>query len=293
MNLSESLSRHPGVFNNLFVALTKAGEVSGNLNEILDQLASYLENLDDTRRKVKSAMNYPIFMVIFLGVMLSAMFLWIIPKFSDVYAQLGANLPSATKQLMNFSAWFSQNAGFMTFTIIVFMFVLWLLSKTQRGGFILDSIKLKIPVFGSLINQSILNKFCKTFGILLGAGVPVLESTALLKKVVENKVYAKAIHDASDYIRDGYNISTALRRTEVFPSILLQLASTGEDTGELDDLLDRAANYYQKQVDALVERMTTLIEPLLILLVGAVIALMVVLTYLPVFHLGSALQSGL
>ena len=293
MNLSESLTRHPGVFNNLFVAMTKAGEVSGNLNEILDQLASYLENLDDTRRKVKSAMNYPVFMVIFLGVMLSAMFLWIIPKFSDVYAQLGANLPMATRKLMEFSAWFSQNAGIMIFVFLVFMFVLWLISKTQRGGFVLDAIKLKLPVFGALINQSILNKFCKTFGILLGAGVPVLESTALLKKVVENKVYEKAIADASDYIRDGYNISTALRRTEVFPSILLQLASTGEETGELDDLLDRAADYYQKQVNALVERMTTLIEPLLILVVGAVIALMVVLTYLPVFHLGSALQSGL
>ena len=293
MNLSESLTRHPGVFNNLFVAMTKAGEVSGNLNEILDQLASYLENLDDTRRKVKSAMNYPVFMVIFLGVMLSAMFLWIIPKFSDVYAQLGANLPLATRKLMEFSAWFSQNAGLMIFVFLVFMFVLWLISKTQRGGFVLDAIKLKLPVFGALINQSILNKFCKTFGILLCAGVPVLESTALLKKVVENKVYEKAIADASDYIRDGYNISTALRRTEVFPSILLQLASTGEDTGELDDLLDRAADYYQKQVNALVERMTTLIEPLLILVVGAVIALMVVLTYLPVFHLGSALQSGL
>ena len=293
MNLSESLTRHPGVFNNLFVAMTKAGEVSGNLNEILDQLASYLENLDDTRRKVKSAMNYPVFMVIFLGVMLSAMFLWIIPKFSDVYAQLGANLPLATRKLMEFSAWFSQNAGLMIFVFLVFMFVLWLISKTQRGGFVLDAIKLKLPVFGALINQTILNKFCKTFGILLGAGVPVLESTALLKKVVENKVYEKAIADASDYIRDGYNISTALRRTEVFPSILLQLASTGEDTGELDDLLDRAADYYQKQVNALVDRMTTLIEPLLILVVGAVIALMVVLTYLPVFHLGSALQSGL
>ena len=293
MNLSESLTRHPGVFNNLFVAMTKAGEVSGNLNEILDQLASYLENLDDTRRKVKSAMNYPVFMVIFLGVMLSAMFLWIIPKFSDVYAQLGANLPLATRKLMEFSAWFSQNAGIMIFVFLVFMFVLWLISKTQRGGFVLDAIKLKLPVFGALINQSILNKFCKTFGILLAAGVPVLESTVLLKKVVENKVYEKAIADASDYIRDGYNISTALRRTEVFPSILLQLASTGEDTGELDDLLDRAADYYQKQVNALVDRMTTLIEPLLILVVGAVIALMVVLTYLPVFHLGSALQSGL
>jgi type IV pilus assembly protein PilC len=225
--------------------------------------------------------------------MLMVMLLVIIPKFSQVYAQLGAGLPPATRKMIDFSEWFTNNVGFLFFVGFTISTVIWLISKTQRGGFALDSVKLKIPVFGSLLEQSILNKFCKTFGILIGAGVPVLETTALLRKVVDNKVYAKAIDDASDYIRDGYNISTALRRTEVFPSILLQLASTGEETGELDDLLDRAAVYYQKQVDALVERMTTLIEPLLILLVGAVIALMVVLTYLPVFHLGSALQSGL
>ncbi len=293
LNLSESLSRHPGVFNTLFVAMVKAGEVSGNLNEILDQLSSYLENLDDTRRKVKSAMNYPIFMILFLIAMLMVMLLVIIPKFSQVYAQLGAGLPAATRQMIDFSTWFGNNVGFLSFVIFTIFSIIWLISKTQRGGYTLDTIKLKIPVFGVLIEQSILNKFCKTFGILIGAGVPVLETTALLRKVVDNKVYERAIDDASDLIRDGYNISTALRRTEVFPSILLQLASTGEDTGELDDLLDRAADYYQKQVDALVDRMTTLIEPLLILMVGAVIALMVVLTYLPVFHLGSALQSGL
>ena len=195
--------------------------------------------------------------------------------------------------MIDLSNWFGANIGFLSFIIFLTFSTIWLISKTQRGGFTLDTILLKIPVFGALIEQSILNKFCKTFGILIGAGVPVLETTALLRKVVDNRVYAKAIDDASDLIRDGYNISTALRRTEVFPSILLQLASTGEDTGELDDLLDRAADYYQKQVDALVERMTTLIEPLLILLVGGIIALMVVLTYLPVFHLGSALQSGL
>ena len=293
LNLSESLARHPGVFNNLFVAMTKAGEVSGNLNEILDQLASYLENLDDTRRKVKGAMTYPIFMVIFLGCMVLAMLVWIIPKFSEVYAQLGASLPGATKKMMDASAWLTENLGFMFFNFILVFFILFLISKTQRGGFVIDSIKLKIPVFGNLLNQSILNKFCKTFGILIGAGVPVLEAMGLLKKVVGNRVYEKAVADASNYIRDGYIISTALRRTEIFPSILLQLASTGEETGEIDDLLDRAADYYHKQVNALVDRMTTLIEPLLILLVGAVIALMVVLTYLPVFHLGSALQSGL
>ena len=293
LNLSESLSRHPGVFNTLFVAMVKAGEVSGNLNEILEQLSSYLENLDDTRRKVKSAMNYPIFMIFFLIGMLMVMLLVIIPKFSQVYAQLGAGLPAATRQMIDFSTWFGNNVGFLAFITFTILSIIWLISKTQRGGFALDSFLLKIPVFGTLTEQSILNKFCKTFGILIGAGVPVLETTALLRKVVDNKVYERAIDDASDLIRDGYNISTALRRTEVFPSILLQLASTGEDTGELDDLLDRAADYYQKQVDALVDRMTTLIEPLLILLVGAVIALMVVLTYLPVFHLGSALQSGL
>jgi len=293
LNLSESLARHPGVFNTLFVAMVKAGEVSGNLNEILDELSSYLENLDDTRRKVKSAMNYPIFMILFLIGMLMVMLLVIIPKFSQVYSQLGAGLPVATKKMIDFSNWFVQNVGFLSFLVFVLFSTVWLISKTQKGGYSLDTIILKIPVFGTLSEQSILNKFCKTFGILIGAGVPVLETTALLRKVVDNKVYEKAIDDASDLIRDGYNISTALRRTEVFPSILLQLASTGEDTGELDDLLDRAADYYQKQVDALVERMTTLIEPLLILMVGAVIALMVVLTYLPVFHLGSALQSGL
>ena len=293
LNLSESLARHPGVFNTLFIAMVKAGEVSGNLNEILEQLSSYLENLDDTRRKVKSAMNYPIFMILFLIAMLMVMLLVIIPKFSQVYSQLGAGLPAATRQMIDLSNWFGSNIGFLSFVIFLTFSTIWLISKTQRGGFTLDTILLKIPVFGALIEQSILNKFCKTFGILIGAGVPVLETTALLRKVVDNRVYAKAIDDASDLIRDGYNISTALRRTEVFPSILLQLASTGEDTGELDDLLDRAADYYQKQVDALVERMTTLIEPLLILLVGGIIALMVVLTYLPVFHLGSALQSGL
>ena len=157
LNMSESLARHPGVFNNLFVAMVKAGEVSGNLNEILEQLSSYLENLDDTRRKVKSAMNYPIFMILFLIGMLMVMLLVIIPKFSQVYAQLGAGLPTATRQMIDFSNWFVNNIGFLSFVIFMVFSIIWLISKTQRGGFALDTIKLKLPVFGSLMEQSILN----------------------------------------------------------------------------------------------------------------------------------------
>jgi type IV pilus assembly protein PilC len=293
LSLSEALQRHPGVFSTLFVSLTKAGEVSGNLDEILDELATYLENLDDVRRKVRSAMTYPIFMVVFLFAMMSAMFMWIIPMFSDVYVQLGANLPAATRKLVSLSEWISINFSTVVLSLFGVAVGLWLLSKTRRGGYIIDSIKLKTPIFGSLLNQSILNKFSKTLGILLNAGVPVIESMNLIAKIVSNRVYEVAIGDATEYIRDGFNITSALRRTEVFPPILLQLSATGEETGELDTLLDKAADYYYKQVNALVERMTTLIEPILILMVGIIIGVMVVITYLPVFYLGAALQSGL
>tara|TARA_B100001765_G_scaffold213908_1_gene180687 strand:+ start:219 stop:1466 length:1248 start_codon:yes stop_codon:yes gene_type:complete len=293
LNLSASFQLHPGVFNNLYIAMIKAGEISGNLDEILDHLATYLENIDDTRRKVRSAMTYPIFMLIFMATMITAMFIWIIPKFSDVYAQLGSKLPKATQTLVSLSEWVSSNFGSILFFSFIIIVSIWMIAKTRKGGFFIDSLILKLPVFGSLNKQAILNKFCKTFGILVGAGVPVLESTLLLSKVVDNRVFEEATLDASKDIREGYNISTALRRTEVFPSIMLQLTSTGEETGELGDLLDRASDYYYKQVNVLVDRMTTLIEPLLILAVGVVIAIMVVVTYLPVFHLGAALQSGL
>ena len=293
LNLSAAFQRHPGVFNNLYIAMIKAGEISGNLDEILDHLATYLENIDDTRRKVRSAMTYPIFMLVFMATMITAMFIWIIPKFTDVYSQLGSKLPKATQTLVALSEWISSNFGSILFFSFIFIVSIWMISKTRKGGFFVDSLILKLPVFGSLNKQAILNKFCKTFGILVGAGVPVLESTLLLSKVVDNRVYEEATLDASKDIREGYNISTALRRTEVFPSIMLQLTSTGEETGELGDLLDRAADYYYKQVNVLVDRMTTLIEPLLILAVGVVIAIMVVVTYLPVFYLGAALQSGL
>jgi len=293
LNLSAAFQRHPGVFNNLYIAMIKAGEISGNLDEILDHLATYLENIDDTRRKVRSAMTYPIFMLVFMATMITAMFIWIIPKFSEVYAQLGSKLPKATRTLVALSEWISSNFGSILFFSFIFIVSIWMIAKTRKGGFFIDSLILNLPVFGSLNKQAILNKFCKTFGILVGAGVPVLESTLLLSKVVDNRVYEEATLDASKDIREGYNISTALRRTEVFPSIMLQLTSTGEETGELGDLLDRAADYYYKQVNVLVDRMTTLIEPLLILAVGVVIAIMVVVTYLPVFHLGAALQSGL
>lgn len=287
--LSDALNRHPGVFSNLFVSLVRAGEVSGKLSSTLDELAGYMEALEDTQRKIKSAMYYPIFIIMFLFSMLILIFTVIIPQFSSVYDTLGAELPLYTVLMVNASEWIQKNFFFIMLTTIFSITGIWLMTLTDSGRLIRDRFFLRLPVFGNLLEQGILSKFCKTFGILVEAGVTILESFRLIKRVVDNRVFELAIDSAARNIENGVNISRALKDTEAFPPILIQLMATGEETGEIDNLSLKAADYYTKQVNAIVDRLTSIIEPALIILVGAIVGLIVVVTYLPIFHFGSAL----
>ncbi len=289
--LSDSLERHPGVFFNLYIALVRAGEVSGKLAETLEELSAYMESVEDTQRKVKSAMYYPVFIIGFLFFMMFVTFTFIIPQFKSVYDQLGSELPYYTVLLVNISEWFQSNFFSISLLIFLGLFVLWLLSLTDSGRLTRDRVFLKTPIFGSLIEQGILSKFAKTFGILVGSGVSIMDSMGLLQKVVDNRVYELAIKKASKNIESGVNISTALKETGEFPPIMIQLLATGEETGEIDGLALKASDFYTKQVNAIVDRLTSIIEPLLIVLVGAVIGGIVVVTYLPIFHFGSALAN--
>ncbi len=289
--LSDALERHPGVFFNLYIALVRAGEVSGRLAETLEELSVYMENVEDTQRKVKSAMYYPVFIIGFLFFMMFVTFTFIIPQFKSVYDQLGSDLPYYTILLVNISQWFQSNFLSLTFLIFLGLIVLWLLSLTDSGRLTRDRLFLKTPIFGGLIEQSILSKFSKTFGILVGSGVSIMDSMDLLEKVVDNRVFELAIKKASKNIESGVNISTALKETGEFPPILIQLLATGEETGEIDSLALKASDFYTKQVNAIVDRLTSIIEPLLIVLVGAVIGGIVIVTYLPIFHFGEALTS--
>lgn len=293
LTLSDAMRRHPGVFSNLYIALVQAGEVSGGLHNVLGQLADYLEQIQETRRKVLSALYYPIFIVSFLVLALIGLFTWIIPMFGEVYGRLGARLPGPTRALMGISATVSEHFLSVLAIIILIIVGVILISFTQRGGYIIDRIKLRIPIFGTLIHDNSISKFSKTLGILIQSGVPVLDSMALLKNVVENKVFKRAVVESSEFIRDGLSISAALKRSGEFPSTMLQLAATGDETGEIASLLEKASDFYSKQVEAVVDRLTSLIEPLLILTVGGVIGVIVVVTYLPVFYLGMALSSGM
>ena len=287
--LSDALERHPGVFFKLYIALVRAGEVSGKLAETLEELSIYIESVEDTRRKVKSAMYYPVFIIVFLFFMMFVTFTFIIPQFKTVYDSLGSDLPYYTILLVNVSDWFKNNFLFMSCLIIISLIVLWLLSLTDSGSLTKDRLFLKTPIFGSLIEQGILSKFSKTFGILVGSGVSIMDSMGLLEKVVDNRVYEIAINKAAINIENGVNISTALKETGEFPPILIQLLATGEETGEIDGLALKASDFYTKQVNAIVDRLTSIIEPLLIVLVGAVIGVIVIVTYLPIFHFGEAL----
>ena len=289
--LSDALERHPGVFFNLYIALVRAGEVSGKLADTLEELSLYMETVEDTQRKVKSAMYYPVFIIGFLFFMMFITFTFIIPQFKSVYDQLGSDLPYYTVLLVNISEWFQSNFFFLTAFIFLGLVVLWLLSLTDSGRLTRDRVLLKTPIFGSLIEQGILSKFAKTFGILVGSGVSIMDSMSLLQKVVDNRVYELAINKASKNIESGVNISTALKETGEFPPILIQLLATGEETGEIDGLALKASDFYTKQVNAIVDRLTSIIEPLLIVLVGAVIGGIVIVTYLPIFHFGEALAN--
>lgn len=291
--LSDAMAKHPGVYSNLFVALVRAGEVSGSLHITLDQLSNYLETIAETRRKVVSAMAYPVFSVCFLTAITTFLLLVVVPMFQDVYSKFGAKLPIATRTLVAVSQAISQNfilAAGIVFTIIT---TIWLSSMTERGGLIIDSIKLRVPVFGSLLTNSVMNKFAKTFGVLVGAGVPVLDSLTQVQKVVGNKVVEKGIRESKLLIKDGFAISVALKKTQVFPPTLVQLTATGEETGEMDKLLEKAAYFYEKQLDAIVDRLTSLIEPILILMIGSVVLIIIISLYLPIFYLGMAVRQGL
>ncbi len=291
-SLSEAMEQHPGVFNPLYIALVKAGEVSGTLHTVLDELSDYLEKIEDTRRKVLSAMAYPAFMVIFLVGVVWVMFYWIIPQFAEVYSNFNADLPDLTLAAIATSNFITENALATVFLFLVFLFALFLVYLTDRGRYFVDAFKLKIPVVGQVINNSIMSKFSRTFSILMAAGVPIMDTMELTENVVQNAVVEAAVRKARVMVKEGYGVANAFRRTKCFPPTLLQMIATGEETGDMDKLLSKSAEFYEKLVDSVIDRLTTLIEPLLIVLMAGVVGTIIIVIYLPIFDLGEAISQG-
>ncbi|MCD4819385.1 MAG: type II secretion system F family protein [Candidatus Cloacimonetes bacterium] len=292
-SLSEALEEHPGVFNPLYIALVKAGEVSGTLHTVLDELAEYLEKIEDTRMKVATAFVYPIIVIVFTVLVIFGLFYFIIPMFANVYADYGADLPGPTLIAIAISNFIRGHIFFTLLIIVGSLFSIFIFYLTDRGRYIIDKILLSLPIMGNMLKNSIFSKYARTFSILMASGVPIMETLDLVKGVVQNGVISKAISKATKLIKEGYSINGAFKKTNAFPSTLVQLLETGEETGEIDKLLAKGAQFHQKIVDTIVERLTALIQPLLIMVIAVLVGGIIIVIYLPVFKLGLAMQRGL
>ncbi len=292
-SLSDALDRHPGVFSPLYIALVRSGEVSGSLYGVLAEMADYLEFIQDTRRKIVSAVMYPTLVAVILTIVTIILVGYVVPQFEAVYTRFGAALPIPTQILIQVSDVLGGNILTALLAAVGAIILLRIGSLTDTGRKIADRIKLIMPLFKHIVLNSLMSKFCRTLGMLLSAGVPVVDSMNLVYRVMDNVHYKAAVRQANGLIRDGYSIAASLKKTEVFPNTLLSLAATGEETGDMDKMLSKAATFYDKQLEAVIMRMTSLIEPLLIILIAIVIGAIIIAIYLPFFKMGLTFRKGL
>jgi type IV pilus assembly protein PilC len=284
-SLSAALAKQPKVFNNLYVSMVQSGETGGVLEAVLERLAQSLEREVQLRQRIKSAMTYPIVVLGFVGLILLAMLLFIVPQFKNIYATLGGTLPLPTRILLKVSEIVVKRAIFILAGLGIVIFLLRRYVKTPRGRLQWDTLKLKIPIFGGLFQKTALARFSRILGVLNRSGVPILQSLDVTAEVVNNALVAKAIRDVQESVKGGESLSKPLARHAVFPPMVVQMLNVGEETGAIDTMLDKVATFYDDEVTATVDSLTSLIEPVMIFFVGGAVGLSVIALYLPMFNI--------
>lgn len=283
--LAEALGKHPKIFDELFVNMVEAGEIGGALDTILLRLATYREKVDALRRKIKGAMYYPaVISVVAAGATLF-LITFIVPVFAKLFEGFGAELPLPTKLVLAISGIIRSNILLGIVILIGLGIGYRYLAKTPSGRLAIDRFKLKIPIMGNLLRKSIIARFSRTLGTLLNSGVPILDSLEITAKTAGNKVIYNAIRQAVTAIAQGDTIAQPLQDTGVFPPMVVQMISVGEKTGGLDEMLEKVADFYEDEVDAAVDALTSIIEPVVIVVMGAVIGFVLISMYLPMFDL--------
>jgi type IV pilus assembly protein PilC len=284
-SLSEAMAHYPTVFENLYLSMIQAGETSGMMSDIAMRLAGYLEEAVLLKRKVKSALMYPVMVTIIAIVLTTCMIMFVVPAFATIYEDFDSKLPLPTQFLVELSD-FLRGYFLLVFGAIVGLGVfITQYKKTPAGKYQLDSLKLKLPVFGMLIQKVCLARFSSTFAELIRAGVPIIKTLDIVAAAADNAVYTRAVLEAKPKIESGNDIANSIADSGKFPSLLVQMMSAGEKSGKLDDMLGRISEIYKEEVDATVEGLTSLIEPLLISFLGVTIGGIVVAMFMPIFKL--------
>ncbi|HWI59040.1 MAG TPA: type II secretion system F family protein [Bacillota bacterium] len=284
-SFSEALQKHPKVFNRLYVCMVAAGEKGGLLAEILARLAVYLENTARLRKKVKSAMMYPTVVTVVAILITIFLLVKVVPVFGEIFSSFGATLPAPTQFLINLSEWVKKYVLLILIGGGAIVYGWFYFIKTPMGRLFWDTYRIRLPVFGGIAHKICLARFTRTLASLVRSGVPILEVLQIVSQTVGNVVMEKAIKTAAGDIERGESISSALGKHPVFPNMIIRMVTAGEQTGKIDNMLERIADFLDEEIETTLSGLTALIEPILIVFLGVVIGGMVICMFLPIFKM--------
>ena len=289
---NESIAKHPRVFNRLFVSMVKAGEAGGLLSEILDRLAGFLEASARLRKKVKSAMTYPVIVISIAFLITTFLIVRVVPVFGEIFKDFGAKLPAPTQFLIDLSDFIRARWYFMILGIGGTIFGIRAFFRTTRGRQFGDRWKLKLPIFGPLVHKICMSRFARTFAQLIRSGVPILEVLDIVGGTSGNHVVEESIKGVSTDVEKGDNLSVALSKKKIFPPMMLRMVAAGEATGRIDTMLEKMADFWDEEIEAMLDALTSLIEPLLIVFLGVIVGGIVIAMFLPIFKLNEVVSQS-
>jgi type IV pilus assembly protein PilC len=288
--LSAAFAKHPKVFDSLFVNMLKVGETGGVLASVLERLAAYMEKSAKLKRKVSSAMVYPIAIVSMAVIVTTVLLVKVVPTFATIYGSFNRELPAMTQMLLNFSEALRKQFVLVILSIAALVTAAVLFKRTEKGAYQIDSWKLRLPIFGELICKVAVSRFCRTLSVMVQSGVPILESLDIVMKTIGNRVLEKVIAEVIQGVREGESMAIPLARSKIFPSMVTKMIAVGEQSGQLDKMLSKVADFFDEQVDAAVDALTSLIEPVIIGFLGIVIGFIVIALFLPIISITQLIQ---
>ncbi len=287
--LAEAMKKHPKVFDSLFVNLVAAGEMGGMLDTILRRLAQFIEKAEKLKSQIKGAMTYPIIVMAIAFIVIAVILVFVIPVFEDMFKSFGSALPVPTQIVVNMSRFLKGNIPWVIIALIALIYGFKRYRDTAAGKKLTDSLFLKLPVFGNLLKKTAVARFTRTLGTMISSGVPILDALEIVAKTAGNVVIEEIIYEVRGSIAEGQTIAEPLSENDIFPGMVIQMIAVGEATGALDVMLEKIADFYDDEVDAAVAALTSMLEPLLMLFLGASIGGLVIAMYLPIFGMAAAM----
>ena len=292
--LSDAMAKYPKAFDKLYVNMINAGEAGGVLDIILNRLADFMEKAARLKKKVIGAMIYPGVVISIAVGIVSMIMIFVIPKFETIFRDFKTELPAITKLLLAVSRWFAQDYGwaYVLFSPIGMILIIKLLRISEGGKYFVDAVKLKIPILGSILAKTAIARFTRTLGTLISAGVPILDALNITKETCGNEVYSKALLKVHDAIREGEGMADPLRATKVCDAIVVNMIDVGEETGDLDKMLIKVADNYDSDVDVLVGSLISILEPVMVVVLGVIVGFIVIALFMPMISLIEGITSS-